>query len=144
MMMEHDGEEDAQSSECKSKHESRDTSDKPDAPDSDMENAEALVTRAKKRKKGAHGVAVKLTSEEMLVNYMGQMTRHIGSIAKSLTAEISKSSDKDTTHLSKEDINEIVKKEVRESMLVTNNILAKMNLMLESISAKLNGSQSGV
>ncbi|KAI0560460.1 hypothetical protein FGB62_112g216 [Gracilaria domingensis] len=140
MMMEHEGGDDGQNSRLKPKHDEGCDATKPD---SDIEDAEVMLPRAKKRKKGVHGAAVKLSSEELLVNYVGQMSRHLGLIAKSLTAEMSKSSEKDAKHLSKEDINEIVKREVRESMLVTNNILAKMNLMLENISAKLNGPQPG-
>lgn len=127
---------------AKSKQEDHDQDAKHSRSNSDEEDADVVAPRPKKRKKGPHPPTPNLNTEELLLTYVGQMTKHIGAIAKSLTSEPSTPVNKSLASLSKEDVHEIVKREVRESMMVTNNILSKMNLMLENISAKMNAPKS--
>lgn len=126
----------------KAKQEDHDQVAKHSRSNSDAEDTDVVTPRLKKRKRGAHPPTPGLNTEELLLTYVGQMTKHIGSIAKSLISEPSSPTSKSLSSLTKEEVHEIVKREVRENMMVTNNILSKMNLMLENISAKMNAPKS--
>ena len=82
----------------------------------------------KKRKTAATGTVSKARTEQVLVDYLGAMSEHVGAISD---CTVQRSSD----GLTRNDVVSIVKDEVKESMKPTEELLSKMNSMLERLTS---------
>ena len=95
----------------------------------DDDKSSIVGARKRKRKTGATGTSSKgKKSEDVLLEHVGAMTEHIGSISKVLLT--GSGGQGDQSHLKKEDIVEIVQREVRNSIRPTNDMLEKMMDMI--------------
>ena len=91
-------------------------------------------TPGKKRNAGATGLPNKAKkTEEVLMDHMGLMAEHIGLISQSIKTA---TSPPIAPSISRSDVVSIVKEELTESMKPTNELLLKINGMLETLSSK--------
>ena len=95
----------------------------------DGDNSSIVGARKSKRKTGATGTSSKCKkSEDVLLEHVGAMTEHIGSISQVLLT--GSGGQGDQSHLKEEDVVEIVQREVRNSIRPTNDMLEKMMDMI--------------
>ena len=101
----------------------------------DNQSEETLGSMKRKRKTAATGMRrTKCRGDDAIVEHIADMSAHIGVISKSLAAETVALSSNES--LTKKDVVEIVKNEVRDSMAPTNTMLEQMNNLLQTIVAR--------
>ena len=97
----------------------------------DDDNSSIFGARKRKRKTGASGTPSKdKKAEDVLLEHVGAMTEHIGSIPEVLLS--SASCEVDGNQLKKENVVQIVQQEVRNSMRPTNQMLERMMDMIRA------------